>query len=65
VDGDARADRRRRPACGAEVKGVMHLIHLDLHGDLDALIEAGGQTIVDALAELLTLEAWADGPDAP
>ena len=46
------------------MKGVLHLILLDLHSDLDALIEAGGQSIVEALAELLTLEAWADGPDS-
>jgi hypothetical protein len=45
------------------MKGVMHLIHLDLHGDLDALIEASGEGIAEAFAELLTLEAWADGPD--
>jgi hypothetical protein len=45
------------------VKGVLHLICLDLHDDLDALIEAGGDSIAEAFAELLTLEAWADGPD--
>jgi hypothetical protein len=43
----------------------MHLIHLDLDGDLDALIEAGAKSVVEGLVELLRLEAGADDPGSP